>query len=100
MKKLTNEMKDALQAVTDLKTILDSGITAFKVACGREPGRLLPVSDALGTVQCTVVSFILITEQAVEFTECQPTNGIRYILTFSMKVLARTYHQLCTQCSL
>jgi len=76
MKKLANEMKDALQAVTDLKTILDSGITTFEVACDGEPGSLLPVSDALGTVQYTVVSFISITEQAVEFTECQPINQI------------------------
>ncbi len=76
MKNLSNEMKDALQAVTDLKTMLDSGITTFEVACDGEPGSLLPVSDALGTIQYTVISFITITEQAVEFTECEPINQI------------------------
>ncbi len=72
MRNLSNEMKDALQAITDLKTFLDSGITTFEVACDGEPGSLLPVPD----VQYTVTSFISITEQAVEFTECEPINEI------------------------
>ncbi len=76
MQNLKTDMKDAMDALAGLQSMIDSEIETLEIICGGDPGSLDPVSEALGKIQSTIMNFTSIIDEALSLVECKPINDI------------------------
>jgi hypothetical protein len=74
--KLSNELKDGNQAVSDLRLLLDQNQAQWEQICGGAEGSLDGLKSNLGAVNLSFSSFIDVTDKCRDLIECSNINDI------------------------